>query len=742
MARPFRYTLILATVALGTALAAVGGWRFARASAPLSGPIIVISIDTLRADHLPAYGYEKVKTPAISALAADGVVFERAYSHTPQTLPAHAALLSGRLPFETGVRDDTGFAVRPAERLLPELLRDRGYATAAVVSSYLLRKETGIGQGFDFFDAEMPSSSPEVPFSQVQRDGGDSAAIAERWLDTTGTSRAFLFLHLHEPHAPYAAPERFSMYSPYDAEIAYADEIVGRLVHFLKSHQLYDRSTIILLADHGEGLGDHGEQEHGLFLYDEAVHVPLIIKQESNARAGHRVADLVQHVDLVPTILDLVKAPIPGNLRGRSLKPLLDGDGRLPARMVYAEALYGRYHFGWAELTATTDGRFRLIKAPRAELYDLERDPEERANLIAQDTGVLQADDPEEKAQKALGRALETLVGRIGVDPPGEASLEARERLEALGYIGGPFDISEAVSGARPDPKDKADVLETYRRAIGQAGLGKWLQAIGLLQQLLRGHPETDRARNQLAVLATRIDRHELALNVYKQSIGLNPSDAAAHIGAGSAALRLRKLDEAAEHAELAAALAGADHARLRASAHTLLARIALARRDPDAAREHAGLARQADPALPLPVYVEARLFYDQGNYADALPLFERAIAEIESSGGPAAVDWHYYTADTLARLDRFADAEAQFVEEIRLFPYNSSARTGLATVYHATGRIDEAVETLAVLVRVTPTPDAYALAARLLASFGKPQDAARLRAEARKAFARASSAG
>ena len=331
MSRPVRFTFILFLAALGTTLAAVGGWRYARASAPVSGPIIVISIDTLRADHLPAYGYTKVKTPAIDALAADGVVFERAYSHAPQTLPAHASLLSGRLPFETGVRDNVGFAVKAGERLLPQMLRDRGFTTGGVVSAYVLRKETGIGQGFDFFDGEMPPSSPRAVdrpgAARRRRVGGDRRALARidrhrraRSSSCTSTSRT------SRTRRRRASRE----YAPYDGEIAYADEIVGRLVRYLKSHQLYDRSTIILLSDHGEGLGDHGEQEHGLFVYDEAIHVPLIIKQESNAGAGRRVADLVQHVDLVPTILDLVKAPVPGGLRGRSLKPLLEGTGRLP----------------------------------------------------------------------------------------------------------------------------------------------------------------------------------------------------------------------------------------------------------------------------------------------------------------------------------------------------------------------------------------------------------------------------
>src|SRR5438477_1336023 len=258
VSRRVRFTFIVFFAALGTVLAAVGGWRYARASAPVSGPIVVISIDTLRADHLPAYGYAKVKTPALDALAADGVLFERAYSHAPQTLPAHAALLSGRLPFETGVRDNVGFVVKPGERLLPQMLRDRGFATAGVVSAYVLRKDTGIAQGFDFFDGEMPASSPELSIGQVRRDGTESEKIAEHWLDTIGTSRAFLFLHLYEPHKPYAPPKRFAELDPYAGEIAYADEIVGRLVRYLKSHQLYDRSTVIVLSAHGDGLGDPG----------------------------------------------------------------------------------------------------------------------------------------------------------------------------------------------------------------------------------------------------------------------------------------------------------------------------------------------------------------------------------------------------------------------------------------------------------------------------------------------------
>ena len=195
---------------------------------------------------------------------------------------------------------------------------------------------------------------------------------------------------------------------------------------YLKTHQLYDHSTIVLLSDHGEGLGDHGEQEHGLFIYDEAIHVPLIIKQESNAGAGRRIPDIVQHIDLVPTILDLVKAPRVTNLRGRSLKPLLEGTGPLAPTTIYSEALYARYHFGWSELTALTDDRYRFINAPREELYDLGRDPHEQTNIAA--------DRPQPR--QALRSALDRLAGGATIPAPSEVPADARERLQTLGYVG------------------------------------------------------------------------------------------------------------------------------------------------------------------------------------------------------------------------------------------------------------------------------------------------------------------
>ncbi len=726
VSRPFRYTFILALVAIGTALAAVGGWRYARASAPVSGPIVLISIDTLRADHLPVYGYAHVRTPAIDALAADSVVFDRAYSHTPQTLPAHTAMLSGRLPFETGVRDNVGFTVKPGERMLPQLLRERGFTTGGVVSAYVLRKETGISQGFDVFVGDMPANPPELSFGQVQRDGAVSEAIAEQWLGAQRSSRVFLFLHLYEPHKPYTPPARFAEFAPYDGEIAYADEIVGRLVHYLKAHQLYDRSTIVLVSDHGEGLGDHGEQEHGLFLYDEAIHVPLIIKQAENLGAGRRVHDLVQHVDLVPTILDYVKAPIPGNLSGRSLKPVLDGTGHLREQPIYSEALYGRYHFGWSELTALTDGHYRYIKAPHAELYDLTRDPHERDN-VAIDRAA---------SATAMRGALDRLTAGSSIPAPAAVPAEARERLEALGYVGTSSGISKEPAEALPDPKDKLAVLEQYRQAIDLAADHRWAPAIAALQKILEDEPEMADVWSQLATVAIRTDRFELATDAYRHYIELKPADPAGYLAAGTTYLRVRRLEEARTDAELAAEVASERDTRSRASAHELLANIALARHDADSAREQAQLARKADPALPMPPYVDGRLLYDQGNYEEALPFFEKAIASLPKGTSHALPELRFYEADALSRLERYPEAEKEFLAELKDFPQNTRARAGLAMLYQATDRSDRAADVIADMLRATPTPDAYALGARLFTMFGNPQQANAIRAEARRTFA------
>ncbi len=715
----------LGALALAVAVFAVARhWLPDAGTAP--GPIVLVSIDTLRADRLPAYGYRKVATPALDALAADGVLFEHAYAHSPQTLPSHVSIFSGRLPFEHGVRDNIGFAVKADERLLSERLRERGYHTAGVVSAYVLRKEVGLDRGFDLYDSELPIASPELSFGQVQRDGAESLARAERWLAEQTGPRVFLFLHLYEPHTPYAPPARFRQYEPYDGEIAYADELVGRLVGFLKEKSLYDSATLIVLSDHGEGLGDHGEQEHGVFLYSETTRVPLIVKMPDGRGRGRRVDTPVQHIDLVPTILDLAGIPRPADLQGRALTPLLLGEGgSIPEQGVYAEALYPRYHFGWSELYSLTDARYRFIQAPRPELYDLTQDAGERRNLA----------DQRASTSFAMRGALDRLLSGRAIDTPSRATEEERERLQALGYVGTQAAVLPTTPGeSLPDPKDRVDTLRRYRQAVNLAGERRFREAAALFEEILVENPAMKDVWHQLANVSTRAGDMDAALRAYRRLVELDPGDPNALLGAGAVHLKLHQLDQAAAHAELAAKAAREDDRRTRASAYEMLTKIALKRRDREAARRHAATAQEVDPTLPLPIYVQGRLAHVEGRYAEALGYFEETLRQLEGRT-ITITELHFYLGDTLARLGRNADAEVQFKEELRLFPQDTQARASLAMLYWTSQRDRDAERAIADLLDTTPTPEGYDLAVRLWTMFGETGRAQDLRARAQRQF-------
>jgi len=653
LARPFRYTFILVLVALSACLAALGGWRFARASAPVNGPIVVVSIDALRADRLSAYGSSGAKTPAIDALAADGVVFERAYANSPQTLPSHVSMLTGRLPFATGVRDSVGFTVGKSERLLQEMLRDRGFATAGVVSSFLLRKDTGIARGFTLFDDDRRQSA---------------TTAAERWLDANGNGRAFLFLHVDR------SPD-----ADYDAHVADADAALGRLVRYLRGHQLYDRSTIIFLSDHGEGLGERGEETHGALVNEGALRVPLIIKAPAGEHAGRRVADLVQLVDLVPTVLALAKAPIPGNLDGRTLTPLLDGD-RFERRSIYAESLFGSYHFGVAPLQTLTDGRFRYIVGAREELLDLR----------PSDAGDIDVSSEHPDVIAAIRDALR----KLAVPEPRQDAAVAdadRARLEAAGYVGlrvpgSPLtDVDQSV-----DASDRIRIIEDYRQAVRAADARQWPEAADRLRALVHQVPDAADLWLHLGTAAARAERHDQALDAYRRALDLEPELRRAQLLAGFELARLRRPDEAAALAERALALAPADPA-VGSRGHELLARVALLHRDFVGAREEAALAEAADPKRPVGAFIDGRIAWEQGRYEAAADAFDAALTTVAKTHADLPADFRYYAADTLLRVDRTPEAEYLLLEDVRDYPLNARTRALLTSLYRSTGRADDA---------------------------------------------------
>ena len=677
-----------------------------------SGPVILISIDTLRADRLPAYGYKGITTPAIDRFVSDGILFENAYAHSPQTLPSHTSILSGQLPFEHGVRDNVGFEVKPAQRFLQHALKDAGFTTGGFVSSYVLRRQVGFNLGFDKYDDDMPPAAPDRPLGQMQRAGIDTLAAATTWLDTLISPKFFLFFHIYEPHRPYAPPAHIKAGNPYDGEVQYADEIIGKLLNRLREKGLYDNATIVLLSDHGEGLGDHGEDEHGIFLYRETTHVPLVIKLPENAGGGRRVAAPVQHIDLVPTVLDLARLQAAPN-KGRSLVPVLRGDGTLAAANIYSEALSPRYHFGWSELYALSDDRYRLIRAPKDELYDLTQDPKELTSIAAE-RGQVAA---------AMRSALDGMIANAKVTAPSAVSDEERRKLAALGYVGTQSGTALQLPGdSLPDPKDRIGILRKYKRATDLAGARRYAEATALYRELLKEEPGMSDVWLQLADVYNRRGMTADAVAAFKEVVKRNPKDVAGLTGVASGLLQLGKVDEARAHAELAAAGAPA-------VAYELLARIAVKSGDGQAAREAARRAQEADPTLPLPAFIEGVLLNGQGQFAAAVPRLEEARKAM-AGRTVQVLDVNFYLGDSLARLERYAEAEPLFRAELAISPAHVRARAGLAMLYRATGREADAERAIAELLQAVPTHEGYDVAAQLWTMFGEPGRAAAVRAE------------
>ena len=714
----------VAAILLVAGAAAIAWWHWSsRVSRPGDGPIILISIDTLRADHLPVYGYRKVETPAIDALAREGVVFDHAYAHSPQTFPSHASILSGQLPFETGIRDNVGFTLDRRPSWLPELVHPRGFVSGGIVSAFVLRKETGIDRGFDFFDGQMPPARPDKPMGQVQRRGEDSLAVAEAWMEGLASPRFFLFFHIYEPHKPYEPPERFARFAPYDGEIAYSDEIVGRLFEYLKRKGWYDRAMIILLSDHGEGLGDHGEQEHGLFLYTETIRVPLVVRMPGGTHGGRRIAAPVQHIDLVPTILDWLNINRPRELRGRSLRGLLEaGTDRLPETELYAESLFGRYHFGWSELYALTDARYRFIRAPRSELYDLDRDPRELRNVAA--------DRPQTAG--AMRGALDSLLAGVNIHAQERISKEDLARLQALGYVGSQMAVpSTTASDSLPDPKDKAGVLDQYRHASELSAQRKYSEAIAAYRAILDAEPGMKDVWLQLGEELLRAGRYAESVEAFKRLVKLDPTDPNGLVSVATVLVRLNRLDEAVATAEAALHLLPASDRRMRTSALEVLVNVALTRHDATAARAAAARAAQVDPDYPLPSYVEGVIQYNAGRYEQALPLFQETARRLQTRT-LVIPGLYYYLADIFGRLGEEREAETGFITELRLSPENLRARAGLAMLYRAAGRNEEAERAIADLLRFVPTREGYDMAIKLWTMFGEKQRAEQVRAARR----------
>ena len=701
----------LCTVALLT-VALLCGAGCGREKAIASGafrraPVIVISIDTLRSDRLPVYGYAKGSTPAIDALAADGIVFERAYSNVPLTLPAHVSMLTGLLPQEHGVRNNIGYRYDAKKHApISAALRGAGYESAAMVSSYVLRGDTGLREAFDVYDDAIGSEA-NVALARIQRPGTSTLERAKAWLDRKRDVPFFLFFHIYEPHGPYQAPEPFRSRheNPYDAEVAASDDIVGRLLDHLRASGDYDRSMIILLSDHGEGLGDHGEEEHGVFLYREALQVPLIVKLPGSQRKGERVDAPVELTDVAPTIAFAVGL---GKPSGSSGVNVLDPRALIAERPMYAETLYPRIHLGWSELRSLIVGSQHYIEAPKPELYDLAADHAERNNILTD--------------QRRVYAAMRERLSKYdtAIAAPSAVHAEEAAKLAALGYLGS----VKNVEGPLPDPKDRIADFRVLQDANRLSVEGRQKEAAAVLRRLLSSNPRFTDAWAELGQLSEKMGQDEEALRAYGEGIKASPASAAEFALSMSALyLKSNRLDEAQKHAEIALE-------RNPVGAHELLGRISLQSGDLAVAEREVRAAMNDEAAKPRAMVTLAQIRAAQGRMHEALQILEQTRSDARSRQ-MRVEQLELELGDLYAKMNRLPEAEQAFRNEIEAFPANLTAYSNLGVVLVLQKKFDQVDPLFALMAQKNPWRRAYLVAAETYEVLGDVRTASAWRKRA-----------
>ncbi len=516
----FRWTFLalaaLALLGLGTA----------QQSAPRPPNLVIITIDTLRADHLECYGYKSIKTPRINALAADGILVENAYSPIPLTLPSHASLFTGTYPLFHGVRDFSGFTLSKERITLATMLKSTGYSTGAVVGAAVLEARWGINQGFDSYYDNFPPSLQQNWQPVVERRGDEVVQESLRWLEKNRREPFFLWIHLFDPHDPYTPPPPYDQqYSarPYDGEIAYTDENIGRIMDGLKRSGLYDNCLIVLLGDHGEGLGEHGEKTHGFFIYDSTLRIPLIFKLPGAAAPrSRRIAGPLRIIDVAPTVLQIlrlsgkVRAP---EVQGQGAYSTLLGKASPSDRASQAEIMLPYFHFDWSPLLSIRTGRFKYIDAPKPELYDTVADPKETRNIYSENR-VMAARLKDLLLQDIARYSPRTATAGT----PSDVDPVTMEKLASLGYLA----LSKGSAGTPigrdlPDPKDRIDVYELICAGTLAARNANHASAVRLLTEAIHREPGSLVAHFQLGVVHRTTGELQQAEQEFQKTLELRP---------------------------------------------------------------------------------------------------------------------------------------------------------------------------------------------------------------------------
>jgi arylsulfatase A-like enzyme/tetratricopeptide (TPR) repeat protein len=674
--------------------------------------VLLITLDTTRADHLPCYGYEEVKTPALDALASRGVVFEQCATTTPFTLPAHCSIMTGTYPTYHGVRINGNTALPAQQTTLAEVFSGHGYSCGAFIAAFVLDGRWGLNRGFahydDYFDL---AKYKRLDLGFVQRPGNVVMDAALAWLEGQKDKPFFAWVHLYDPHAPYEPPEPFySEYkdgSPvglYDGEIAFTDKQVGRVISWLQANGLDKKTIVMIVGDHGEGLGEHGESSHGYFIYDSTVHVPFLTVTPFEEFQGLRVKSQVKTVDLFPTLMDLAMIKDPAANQGRSLLTLMARPESGQDSPAYSESLAPNIQFGWGELRSLRTTRYKFVEAPRPELYDLTQDPGETQNLV----GSLP------KVVREFKADLDKLIKdtSLGAPKPEAANLdrETTERLAALGYIGASASKkpSRTAGGSLADPKDKLPIFQAVQRAGELIFDGKYAEAAQGLEGILSQDPRASQPILLLSTCYSEMGRYREAREKLDLVLQDDPENVLALVSLASILMKEGKREDVIAICKRTLAV---DDKTVQA--HMLLGEVYMADKDE----------AQALPYLEKAVEIQPKLSQNNINLAACLiglKRYERAETLLRGvlKDSPKFPLAEFNLGLLYEEQSRLADARKAYEAELATYPKDFQARFNLGKILLRDGDKDGYLAAMREVMAVAPKrAEGYLFLARGLMS-------------------------
>src|SRR5512140_2850804 len=678
--------------------------------------VLLITLDTTRADHLACYGYAGVSTPNLDAEAGRGVLFAQAASATPLTLPSHSTIMTGMYPTFHGVRVNGNTALGDDQTTLAEVMSSRGYATGAFIAAFVLDGRWGLKQGFDHYDDQFDLKKyKHLDLGEVQRPGNQVVDAALAWLEGAKAKPFFAWVHLYDPHVPYAPPEPYAStyarrgpYGLYDGEVAFMDEQVGRLIGWLAQNGLDKSTVVVFVGDHGEALGSHGEGTHGYYVYDYAMHVPFVVATPFDALRGKRVPAQVSTADVFPTILDLVGAAPRAKVQGRSLVGLMFDPGRKDDVPAYSEAMASNIQFGWAGLHALRTPRFKYIEAPRAELYDLVRDSGEQENILAKSPDVA----------RRMKAELDRLMAETSRDAPApqaaDLDKETMERLSALGYVGAPVSSRKASGGTGPlaDPKDKLQVFMAVTRAGELILSERYAEAVKPLEAALREEPAIPQALLLLSTCYAELGRPADAK--VKLDILLKEDPESVQ---GLIALANILLDEGKTDDVIALCTRTLSVDDKNTQAYTIIGEIYLDKADYAQALPYLEKAVETQPKITRTRLTLAAALVGATQYARAETELKAILAE--SPKFPLA---HYNLGLLYEEQGRLEEARAAYAAEIAAFPQGFRSRFNLGKLLFRLGDKTGSLAEMREVVKIAPKlAEGHLMLGRGLLAAGEP---------------------